>query len=275
MQKILRGVCIALGVALFATSYYLYNNFTNMPKTTFVQDNNYHVENNDESHDSGNLVLVKGKLNVARPAEDPLTGVKAEYPLLQRKVEMYQYFLKDNKVMAGWKDTPIKAFTSSKGNKYSNPAFPKNLKSQYFFGKSVLGTGNLAIDPQFLLQDLDEKKYAGSFGYLAVLPKDKVPQGFIYKKNQYVRETKQKDKVGSIRISYKVLNAKNLPELTIVGQQYKQMLHRCKEDSRFYDVPVTRETIKKTYSQDAPHAAAGAALFGAFFVLLGVFKSRA
>jgi len=274
MNKFIRGACVALGLALFGASYYLYNNFTNMPKTTFVADNNYHVEHNDNSSSSADLVMVKGKLNVTVPAEDSLTGVKAKYPLVQRRVEMYQYFLKDGKAMVGWKEGRINDFTHN-GNKYSNPSLPSGLKSKLFYGRSVIGDGNLEIDPAFLTKDLDWNKHEKAFGYLSNLPSDNIPNGFVYKKNHYLKQTQHKQKVGSIRIAYRVLNHRELPELTIIGQQKNRRLTRSNSDCRFYDVPIELTAIEKTYRQDTPHAAAGAALFGAFFILLGVFKSRA
>lgn len=275
MNKILRGAFIALGVALFGASYYLYNNYNNMPKTTFVEDNNYHVEYNDNSSSSADLVMLKGKLTVKIPPEDPITGVKATYPILIRKVEMYQYFMDGEKAMVGWKESPIKSFTSPKGNKFSNPSFPSNLRSKTFYGVNVIDNGNLKIDDRFLYKDLDLKKYEKQLYYLSNLPADRLPEGFVHKKNHYLKESNHKQKVGSIRISYKVLNHKELPAFTIIGQQKNKMLSRNGNDSRFYDSPMELEAIKKTYTQDAPHAAAGAMLFGAFFVLLGVFKGRA
>lgn len=275
LNKIFRGACIALGVALFGASYYLYNNFTNMPKTTFVADSNYHVEYNDNSSGSADLVMVKGKLNVKLPAKDTLTGVTANYPILIRSVEMYQYFLDGDKPMVGWKDTPIKSFTSPKGTKFTNPDFPKNLRKAIFYGQSVINQGNLQIDSRFLAKDIDLKKYNKQIYYLSTLPMDKLPQGYTYKKNHYLKETNHKQKVGSIRIAYKVLNHKELPEVIIIGQQKNHLLNRSNRDCRFYDIPMEMTAIEKTYTQDAPHAAAGAALFGLFFILLGVFKGRA
>lgn len=275
MNKVLRGACVVVGLALFGLSYYLYNNFTNMPNTTFIADNNYHVEYNDNSSGSADLVMVKGKLTVKKPAEDPVTGVKLSYPIVQRKVEMYQYFLKDDKVMVGWKEERIKDFTSTKGNKFKNPPFPTDLKSKYFYGESVINNGDLIIDTRYLNRDLDWKKYEKSFGYLTNLPMTKVPEGFVYRKNHYLKQTNHKEKVGSLRITYKVLNHNGLPELTIIGQQKNRMLSRTNSDCRFYDVPVEIDAIKKTYDQDAPHAATGAAMFGAFFIMLGIFKGRA
>lgn len=274
MHKLLKGACIALGLACFGASYYLYNNFINPPEIVEVKDNNYHMENTDDGSGTVKLVMVQGKIKPKENNGDSLTGLKVKYPVLQRKVEMYQYFLEGDKPMMGFKDRPIKSFKDSKGNEWRNPAFPSNIKNLTFYNDFVLGEGNLLISSKYLERELDKEKYAKSFYYLKNLPKDANIKDFEWKGNHYVKPSKNKNRIGEVRIYYKVLNYAELPELTIIGQQTKGKVNRSNADCRFYDRPVTMEEIRKTYKDDAPHVALAAALFGTFFIVLGVFKGE-
>lgn len=274
MHKLLKGACIALGLACFGASYYLYNNFINPPEIVEVTDNNYHMENTDDGSGTVKLVMVQGKIKPKENNGDSLTGLKVKYPVLQRKVEMYQYFLEGDKPMMGFKDRPIKSFKDSKGHEWSNPAFPSNIKTLTFYNDFVLGDGNLPVSSKYLERELDKEKYSKSFYYLKNLPKDANIKDFEWKGNQYVKPSKNKNRIGEVRIYYKVLNYAELPELTIIGQQKNGKVNRTNADCRFYDRPVTMEEIRKTYKDDAPHAALAAALFGAFFIVLGVFKGE-
>lgn len=276
MNKLLRGLCIAIGVALLGSSFYLYNNFINQPDTVFVSDAQYRLENSDDSSGSAKLVMVKGKITLKDQAKDSNLGVKANFPILQRKVEMYQFFLEGEKPMMGWKDYSIKNFKTKNGREFKNPPFPKNFDNRSFYANFSINNGNLPIDYRFLSLDLDKNKYQKNFHILSTLPEAGTPKGFVYKKNHYLKEgPNSKSKIGSIRIYYKVLNHNELPELTIIGQQTKGVLRRNSSDCRFFDTPMTMEAIAKTYNQDAFHAALGAAFFGAFFILLGIFKGKA
>lgn len=274
MHKLLRGACIALGLACFGAGYYLYNNFINPPEIVEVKDNNYHMENTDDGSGTVKLVMVQGKIKPKENNGDSLTGLKVKYPVLQRKVEMYQYFLEGDKPMMGFKDRPIKSFKDSKGNEWRNPAFPSNIKNLTFYNDFVLGEGNLLISSKYLERELDKEKYSKSFYYLKNLPKDANLKDFEWKGNHYVKPSKNKNRIGEVRIYYKVLNYAELPELTIIGQQKNGKVNRSNADCRFYDRPVTMEEIRKTYKDDAPHAALAAALFGTFFIVLGVFKGE-
>lgn len=276
MNKLLRGLFITIGMALFGASFYLYNNFINQPETVFVQDAQYRLENSDDSSGSAKLVMVKGKVTLKDQAVDSATGVKANYPVLQRKVEMYQFFLDGEKPMMGWKDYGVKSFKDKNGREFKNPSFPKSFDNRSFYANFSINNGNLPIDYRFLLKDLDKDKYKKNFYILTTLPEASTPKDFVYKKNHYLKDgPNPKSKIGSIRIYYKVLNYKELPELTIIGQQTKGMLKRSNSDCRFFDTPIATEAIAKTYNQDAFHAALGAALFGAAFILLGLFKGKA
>lgn len=274
MHKLIRGLCLAVGLALFGVSYYLYNNFINPPEIVEVKDNNYHMENTDDGSGTVKLVMVKGKPKPQGAVEDLTTGVKVNYFILQRKVEMYQYFLEGEKPMMGFQDRAIKSFKDSQGREWKNPAFPSDIKNQTFYYDFLLGEGKLPVSSKYLEIELDKKKYSKSFYYLKNLPKNTSLKGFEWKGNQYVKPSKNKNRIGEVRIYYKVLNYAELPELTIIGQQRNGKVNRSNMDCRFYDRPVTMEEIRKTYSQDAPHAALAAALFGTFFIVLGVFKGE-
>lgn len=275
MHKLLRGACVAIGIACLGASYYLYNNFINPPQITEVKDNNYHRENTDDGSGTVSLVMLKGKVTPSNELlEDDKTGVKTKYPILQRKVEMYQYFLKDDKPMMGWKETPIKAFKDKNGKEWKNPSFPSNLRSNTLYHDFHINKGSLAVSSKFLKKDLDEKKYEKSFYYLKNLPKETRLKGFEWKGNHYLSPSGYKNHIGDIRVYYKVLNHEELPELTIIGQQKNFKVNSSNRDCRFYDRAVTMDEIRKTYKEDAPHAALAAVLFGVFFVMLGVFKGE-
>lgn len=275
MHKLLRGACVAIGIACLGASYYLYNNFINPPQITEVKDNNYHRENTDDGSGTVSLVMLKGKVTPSNELlEDDKTGVKTKYPILQRKVEMYQYFLKDDKPMMGWKETPIKAFKDKNGKEWKNPSFPSNLRSNTLYHDFHINKGSLAVSSKFLKKDLDETKYEKSFYYLKNLPKETRLKGFEWKGNHYLSPSGYKNHIGDIRVYYKVLNHEELPELTIIGQQKNFKVNSSNRDCRFYDRAVTMDEIRKTYKEDAPHAALAAVLFGVFFVMLGVFKGE-
>lgn len=275
MHKLLRGACVAIGIACLGASYYLYNNFINPPQITEVKDNNYHRENTDDGSGTVSLVMLKGKVTPSNELlEDDKTGVKTKYPILQRKVEMYQYFLKDDKPMMGWKETPIKAFKDKNGKEWKNPSFPSYLRSNTLYHDFHINKGSLAVSSKFLKKDLDEKKYEKSFYYLKNLPKETRLKGFEWKGNHYLSPSGYKNHIGDIRVYYKVLNHEELPELTIIGQQKNFKVNSSNRDCRFYDRAVTMDEIRKTYKEDAPHAALAAVLFGVFFVMLGVFKGE-
>ena len=70
MHKLIRGIFIAIGFALFGASYYLYNNFLNPPEIIEVQDNNYHLENTDDGSGTVKLVMLKGKPQPKEILED-------------------------------------------------------------------------------------------------------------------------------------------------------------------------------------------------------------
>lgn len=275
MHKLLRGACVAIGIACLGASYFLYNNFINPPQITEVKDNNYHRENTDDGSGTVSLVMLKGKVTPSNELlEDDKTGVKTKYPILQRKVEMYQYFLKDDKPMMGWKETPIKAFKDKNGKEWKNPSFPSYLRSNTLYHDFHINKGSLAVSSKFLKKDLDEKKYEKSFYYLKNLPKETRLKGFEWKGNHYLSPSGYKNHIGDIRVYYKVLNHEELPELTIIGQQKNFKVNSSNRDCRFYDRAVTMDEIRKTYKEDAPHAALAAVLFGVFFVMLGVFKGE-
>ena len=106
------------------------------------------------------------------------------------------------------------------------------------------------------------------------MPQKTSLEGFVWKGNHYIKPSKNKNRIGELRIYYRVLNQAELPELTVLGQQKNGKVNNSNADCRFYDRPVTMEEIRKTYTQDAPHAALAAALFGTFFIVLGVFKGE-
>lgn len=274
MHKLLRGACVAIGLVCFGASYYLYNNFINPPPIVEVKDNNYHLENTDEGSGTVKLVMLKGKIKPSAGVTDHQFGIKINYPVVQRKVEMYQYFLKDDTPMMGWKDTAIKSFKDKNGREWKNPAFPKKYTSSTLYSDFLVGDGNLPVSANFLKSNLDLEKYSKNFYFLKKLPEKTTSEGFQLKTGYYLKSGNNKNHIGDIRVYYKVLNHRELPEITVLGQQRNHVVFKTNRDCRFYDSNITLNEITKTYTDDAPHAALAAVLFGVFFVMLGVFKGE-
>lgn len=272
MNKIVRGLCVALGIALFGGSYYLYNNFVNPPKIVHVTDNNYHREYSDDGSGSVNMVMLQGKITPGEAATDGKFGISYKTPILERKVEMYQIFKEGDKLMMGWKETPIKSVKDKNGKEYKNPEFPQGLKSMTIKKDFTMNNGALPIVHNVLNKGFSSDKLKDKFVILT-LPENKTPEGFTYQKNHYLKASTGKTKIGSVRIYYKALSCNKLPEVTIIGHQTKGAVLWHSLDSRFYEGIKDLKEIKKTYTDDAPHAALGVACFGAFFVLLGLFKA--
>lgn len=276
MHKMLRIICVVIGIALFGAAFYLGGNYLNPPKIVVVEDNNYHRENTDLSGSSANLVMLKGKIQPDEEdmIEDRDTGVTSKYPIMQRKIEMYQYFLEGDTAMMGWQDHPVKDFTDGEGQEWKNPPFYNDLDNRTFYHDFFLGDGDLPVSYEFLRKNLDKEKYSESFYYLNNLPQEYDLEGFEWKQDHYLKSGGRKNHVGDVRIYYKVLKYDDLPELTIIGQQLESKVSLTNEDCRFYDYDVTMDEIVKTYDQDAPHAALAAILFGTFFIVLGIFKGE-
>lgn len=277
MNKLVRGGCIALGAALFGASFYLYNNFINPPVINVLTDNKLHREFDDEGTGSVALVMAQGKLKMTAPLRDEAFGVVANYPILIRKVEMYQYFLKDGKAMIGWRDKKAyqKSIKDAKGKEWKNPLFPNSVAERTFTSDFTLGDNITPISGAFLNSITKDEKHKDDFYILAQLPASNIPAGYVWKKNHYFKASGTKDNVGSVRVYYTVFNHNKNPQpWTIVGQQRKGTISKTNADARFYEKIESLEEIKKTYKNDAPHAAAAAACFGAFFIILGIFKAR-
>lgn len=278
--KIIRCLAIAAGLLLYGAAFYLYDNFTNMPNIIYVADGNFYKENNFEATEN-KYVMLTGKISTVGVSEDKEFGVTSNYPVMDRKVELYQYFLdeKDGKkvAMRGWKGTKIKDFKAPNGKEYKNPPFPKDIKDAKFFADFVINGGNLPVSNVFFRKLWQDEKYKDKIYYLIKLPEKCAKEGFELKKNHYLKPGDKKNNIGSIRVYYKVLNNKlfEMPEVTVVGRQIDGKVMMQGEECRFFDKIMTLDEVRQTYNEDAPHAAFGAVLFGTFFVLLGVFKERA
>lgn len=275
MNKNLRYASVALGAALICLSVWLYFNFTFMPKTDIVTDNNLHQEYDDKRSD-GNLVMLTGKITPHTAAVDKELNVKIKYPILRRKVEMRQYYSENGKAMIDWVDHAVKNFEDKNGVRWENPPFPKEYKNKTFYANFSLDNGNLPISSRFLRDEFDEDEYDDCFFKVAKLPPECAPKGFVYKNGEYVKELKENQGLGSVRISYYTLitEAEKIPTVTIVGSQKKGVVGMAGIDTRFYHEKVSYDEVKATYTQDNFTIAAGTLSFGVLFILLGLFKAR-
>ncbi|MDO4177608.1 MAG: hypothetical protein Q4D21_00285 [Phascolarctobacterium sp.] len=269
MKKVLRYACLAAGITLFGATAYLYTSFYHMPKFVRVTDNNYHKDNDN------NLLLLQGKIAAKEEVTDKKLKVSFKTPIMQRKVEMLQYYLEDDKVKAGWKDKAVPSFKDKTGKEWSNPPFYKTHTTNTFFHDFYLDKGDLPISSVYLKDDFDMTKYADKFGVIARLPKESTPAGFEYKRNFYVQRTTAPNNIGSVRIYYKVLNlAKPMPEFTIVGSQYNKKVNKSNHYARFYDKRMEPEEMRSSYTEDRFDAALGTFLLGICFTLVGLFKAK-
>lgn len=90
--KIIRCLAIVAGLLLYGAAFYLYDNFTNMPNIIYVADGNFYKKNNFEATEN-KYVMLSGKISTVGVSEDKEFGVTSNYPVMDRKVELYQYFL--------------------------------------------------------------------------------------------------------------------------------------------------------------------------------------
>lgn len=277
--KIIKYLSVAVGLLLYGAAFYLYDNFTNMPDIIYVADGNFYKENNADENEN-KFVMVRGKIAPIGMAEDKLYEVKAPYPIMLRKTEMYQYFQEEKdgskRNMRGWQDHKIKSFTDEKGQKFENPQWPSEYSGPKFFYTDVsVNGGNLPVSRDFIRDLWKNEEFKDRIGYLKNLSQKKVPKGFVHKGNHFLKESGNKYHIGDIRIYYKAFNyKKDLPEFTFIGRQINGRLKMNDRDCRVFYKPMELEDIRKTYNEDAPHAAMGAVLFGTFFLVFGIFKAQ-
>ena len=277
-KKVLRYVFIALGLALCGAGWYLLDHFNNMPEVTVVEDCGLHEEYNAGRGDA-RYVMLKGKISPHGVAEDKDFGVKARFPILVRKVEMYQFFKTtengEEVVKRGWKGKAIKSFKDKKGREFKNPPFPSGLADRSFYGDLSINGGTLPVSSAYMKKIFEKEKAENKLYYLKQLPEKNKPEGYVYKTSHYLKPSGTKNNVGSIRIYYKAYNyTKNTADYTIVGKQLNGRVEYTGEECRLLEGALDKEAVRNTYRDDAPHAALGACLFGAFFILFGLFKAQ-
>lgn len=275
LLKIPAVICFCL--SLVCGGWGIFNLFTNdrPPEYVIVTDHNAHPEN------EGKYVLMTGTPTYSGFVEDPQFGVKVKSPLLQRKVEMYQYLYNGTSEKAtmykGWSSKYQSAFTDRFKRRYSNPSFPENLRSEDFGGELTFNNGTLKLDKEYspklgYSSYVDFKdSFARNLRPVTKLQAYKLPENYINKGNSYYLPKNPEyqgsnPQIGDIRITYKGLILKDLPEFTIIGKQVNDVI-KYADNGHLVDQVLTDDELKRFY-----RSTSRSAFFGALFcsvLLLG------
>lgn len=275
LLKIPAIICFCL--ALASGGWGIVNLFTNdkPPEYVVVQDRNIHAEN------EGKFVLMTGTPTYEGFVSDPKFGVKVKSPLLQRQVEMYQYLYHGTSekptMYKGWSSKPQAAFTDRFNRRYSNPSFPEGIRSEDFGGELTFNNGTLKLDKAYATKlgygsYVDFKdSYARNLRPVNKLSSAKLPPEYINKGNSYYLSKNNNSQsanpqIGDIRITYKGLILRDLPEFTIIGKQVNGVISYG-DNGHLVDQVMSQEELKRFY-----RSTSRTAFFGAIFcsvLLLG------
>lgn len=161
------------------------------------------------------LDIVRGKFHVSSEAEDPVTGISGAVVL--RTTKMLQYREKSYEHTDGsytyeveevWEEKHIDSFSQG-SQKYDNPDFPEELKTEAFYGKA--GIGNIPLS-KWLLSCFryEETSYLGDDAMIA--PTD-LPDDLLYEyglvqtsPGHFVTEGMSENDVGCVVVEYSVVN---------------------------------------------------------------------
>lgn len=267
---------------------------SNAPDFVTVEDCNVHPEN------EGKYVMMIGKPTYdGKVVEDPVFGVRVKTAALKRIVEMYQYQKEgpsDKPYMTrGWSGTSQGAFEDRYGRRYSNPSFP--YRSEDFGGELSFNNGTLKIDkdysPKFTYSSYVDFKdsYPRSVVPVTKLYSKKLPAGYINKETHFykvsegnavanvldsgnrrdnLRNSKMAAHIGDIRVSYRALSVKNLPECTIIGKQVNGVLIHD-DRSKLVDSRLSMDEIKKAYRSSSRMAFMGSIVCAMISFAIGMY----
>lgn len=294
MKRIFGLVFLAFSVFLVGLGFkFLFFN-SDAPDFVTVQDCNVHPEN------EGKYVMMIGKPTYdGKVIEDPVFGVRVKTAALKRIVEMYQYQKEgpsDKPYMTrGWSSKSEGAFEDRYGKRYSNPSFP--YRSEDFGGELSFNNGTLKIDkdyaPKFTYSSYVDFKdsYPRSILPVKKLYSKKLPDGYVNKEDYFykasegnavanvldsgnrrdnLRNSKVAAHIGDIRVSYKALSVKNLPECTIIGKQVNGVIIHD-DRSKLVDSSLSLDEIKKAYRTSSRMAFMGSFICAMISFAIGMY----
>lgn len=279
LLKIPAVICFCL--SLLAGGWGIVNLFTNdkPPEYIVVEDRNNHPEN------EGKFVLMTGTPTYKGFVEDPIFGVKVKSPLLQRHVEMYQYLYNGTSEKAtmykGWSSKHQAAFTDRFKRHYSNPAFPEKLRSEDFGGELTFNNGSLKLDKAYATKlgygsYVDFKdSYARNLRPVNKLSSNKLPANYINKGDSYYLPKNPAyqgtaPQIGDVRITYKGLILKDLPEFTIIGKQVNGVISYG-DNNHLVDQVMGEDDLKRFYRSSSRTAFFGAIICAVLMAGAGIY----
>lgn len=185
-------------------------------------DKVYFFDDGKRSSDyDGHPIIITGELTYSENgAVDAILGVSADAPILYRISEMYQWTLKDGKVVAEWSEELIE----SPDGGHTNPSsYPSNAKSNYYVAEGV-SIGDFSISAEQLLQFENRTK-------LSSLPEIDV-RGYKTVGDVITNsENIDTPEIGDVRIRYEYVE---ISEATFTG---KQRSTEISEYANYEDVP--------------------------------------
>ena len=295
MKRIFGFAFIALSIFLVGLGLKFLFFDSNVPDFVTVQDCNVHPEN------EGKYVMMIGKPTYdGKIVTDPVFGVRVRTAALKRIVEMYQYQKNgpsDKPYMTkGWSSRSEASFEDRYGKRYSNPSFP--YRSEDFGGELSFNNGTLKIDkdyaPKFTYSSYVDFKDAYPRSVLPVKKlynSRKLPDGYVNRETYFYkasegntvanildsgnrRDALLPDKttvhIGDVRIYYKALSVKELPECTIIGKQVKGVLIHD-DRSKLVDSRLSMDEIKKAYRTSSRMACMGAFFCALISFAIGMY----
>ena len=294
MKRILGLAFMAFSVFLVGLGFKFLFFDSNAPDFVTVQDCNVHPEN------EGKYVMMIGKPTYdGKVVEDPVFGVKVKTAALKRVVEMYQYQKNgpaDKPYMTrDWSGKSEGGFEDRYGKRYSNPSFP--YRSEDFGGELSFNNGTLKIDkdyaPKFTYSSYVDFKdsYPRSVVPVKKLYSKKLPAGYVNRGDYFYKasegntarnildsgnrtdnfvNSKAAAHIGDIRVSYKALSVKNLPECTIIGKQVNGVLIHD-DRSKLVDSRLSLDEIKKAYRTSSRMAFMGSIVCAIICFAIGMY----
>lgn len=184
------------------------------------------------------LVMFSGQLSSEDKLEFKEFGINVETPILERKVEVYQYYddYRINQIRKGWRsDDPEPTVTDKDKKVYYN--IEKSIDDDIIYGKANLG--DFEID-QEILRKINPNKFV-----------DNLENYENYRVIDEKYLTNAKDdvfKIGDLRLSFKYLDIENAGEITLVGKQSLNKLVDYKLDTgkvllEKYDGKITLDEL--------------------------------
>ena len=188
------------------------------------------VENGITSEENnGRNIFATGKPEIIESPADPLTGVTADGLMLYREVSMYQYVTDGDSVYKEFRSKQM-ADVHGQGNEYPNPVFPEGLENACFFGKVNLSGGNLTLSDNCILTIADfygEYTQVDGIDEISGDVKDLRAEG----NGCYIGNDSENPELGDIQITYYVIPADSVNEITLIGAQDNMTFCKAGEEN--------------------------------------------